>query len=120
MSEELSKELIGSIASVCHEANRVLCERNGDFSQVYWFAAPEWQKQSAISGVEFGLANPDVTPEQQHQHWMDDKIADGWVYGEVKNVVEKTHPCLVPYDELPEFQKRKDIVFRAIVDLLTA
>lgn len=35
---------------------------------------------------------------------MANKIADGWKYGEAKDPEAKTHPCLVPFDKLPEFQ----------------
>jgi hypothetical protein len=38
---------------------------------------------TAIKGVEFKLDNPDGH-DAQHNAWMADKIADGWVYGEEK------------------------------------
>jgi hypothetical protein len=31
--------------------------------------------------VEFKLDNPDADHDAQHNAWMADKIADGWVYG---------------------------------------
>ena len=49
---------------------------------------------------------------------MQEKINDGWVYGEVKDAEKKTHPCIVPFEELPEFQQKKDALFCAIVDSL--
>jgi len=52
--------------------------------------------------------------------WLEDKKKDGWVYGEVKDAEAKTHPCIVPFEELPEFQKKKDALFCAIVDSLSA
>lgn len=55
---------IGFIAKVCHEANKALCEINGD------------------------------------------------------NAKLKTHPCMVPFEELPEFQQKKDKLFMVIVDVL--
>lgn len=106
------------IAIVCHEANKEWCELNGDFSQPSWGDAPEWQKQSAINGVKFRLENPDAGPDAMHNNWSAEKIADGWVYGEVKDAEKKTHPCLVPFDQLPLFQQKKDKLFSAIVDAL--
>jgi hypothetical protein len=35
-------------------------------------------------------------------------------------VVFKQHPCLVPYEDLPVAEKRKDVLFQAIVKALTA
>lgn len=112
----LSKEL--SIAVVCHQANKVWCENNGDNSQKDWDQAEEWQQQSAVKGVKFRLANPDAAESTQHDAWSADKEKDGWVYGEVKDAEKKTHPCLVPFDQLPEFQQKKDKLFCGIVDAL--
>lgn len=103
------------IARICHETNRGYCEAIGDNSQVSWDSAPEWQQQSAINGVEFHFYN-NVTPEQSHQNWMKEKLENGWTFGDVKNEVAKTHPCMVPYSELPQLQRTKDFIFKAIVD----
>lgn len=106
------------IAQACHEANKVWCEANGDFSQKHFEEAEGWQQDSAIDGVKFRLANPDAKEDAQHNAWMESKIKDGWVYGEVKDSEKKTHPCLVPFEELPLFQQKKDKLFSAIVDAL--
>jgi hypothetical protein len=105
------------IASVCHEANRAWCVIN-DEKHPSWDDAPDWQAESAINGVEHALRHPDATPEDSHNNWMAEKIADGWVYGYEKDPVAKTHPCIRPYDMLPEFQRKKDALFLAIVRAL--
>lgn len=94
------------------------CLANGDESQKPWDQAEEWQKDSAIKGVQFRVDNPEAGEDSQHNAWMEDKFKDGWVYGEVKDAAAKTHPCLVPFNELPEFQQKKDKLFCAIVDAL--
>ena len=106
------------IAMVCHEANRAYCITEGDHSQPLWPEATDWQIHSAIDGVEHALKYPEAGPEDSHQNWWAVKIADGWKYGEVKDPVAKTHPCMVPYDQLPEFQRKKDALFLAIVRAL--
>lgn len=103
------------IASVCHEVNRGFCLSIGDLSQPAWEEAPEWQKQSAIAGVEKALNDPEITPEELHKSWLEVKVADGWVYGSVKDAEKKTHPCMVPYSELPLAQRTKDYLFKAVV-----
>lgn len=103
------------IARVCHEANRAYCQSIGDDSQVPWNDAPQWQKDSAIRGVLFHMTNPDATPENSHESWLEEKRANGWTYGEVKDAEKKTHPCFRPYAELPQEQRSKDYIFRAIV-----
>lgn len=106
------------IARVAHEINRAYCESLGDDSQVPWREAPQWQKDSAIEGVRMHLSNPQATPEDSHKRWLAKKEADGWVWGEVKDADAKTHPCMVPFDQLPQAQQSKDYIFRAVVHAL--
>jgi hypothetical protein len=113
-----SIDSIVMIAAVCHEASRDWSYVNGDQLQQGWTTAPQWQIDSVIDGVEHALANPDAKPEDSHNNWLAHKIADGWVYGEVKDPEAKTHPCIVPYDQLPEWQQKKDKLFLAIVRAL--
>lgn len=108
------------IAQVAHEINRAYCASLGDTSQPAWADAPEWQQASALAGVDMHLANPDATPEQSHESWLAQKVADGWTYGEVKDADKKQHPCCVLYAELPPEQKAKDYLFRAVVHNLKA
>lgn len=106
------------IAQICHEANRAYCWSIGDKSQLPWDQAPQWQKDSAINGVNFCLLNPDAPASANHDAWLQEKVADGWVYGPIKNPGSKEHPCIVPYDKLPENQKKKDSLFKELVELL--
>lgn len=118
MSEQPKDQKIVFIALACHEANKAWCQGNNDNSQKHWNEAEEWQRESAIKGVEFRLNNPDAGEDTQHNAWMKDKTDAGWVYGETKDAEAKTHPCIVPFDQLPEFQQKKDKLFCAIVDAL--
>ena len=106
------------IAELCHEINRVYCESVGDNSQKPWNKAPNWQRESAINGVKFHLEDGKFNSRLSHENWLREKEKDGWVYGEVKDVEKKTHPCMIPYDELPEFQRFKDKFFVTIVKVL--
>lgn len=108
------------IAMVAHEVNRAYCQSLGDASQPAWAAAPEWQQKSALAGVEMHLANPEATPEQSHESWLAQKLADGWKVGPVKDADLKEHPCCVSYAELPAEQKAKDYIFRGVVHALAA
>lgn len=108
-------QVIVNAARAAHEANRVLCLSLGDNSQPVWADAPEWQKSSAIKGVEMIVSSPSTTPEQSHEGWLAEKAATGWKYGPVKNPETREHPCFVPYAELPESQRLKDDLFGAVV-----
>lgn len=43
-----------------------------------------------------------------HEVWAETRIKQGWTYGEQRDDKLKTHPCLVPYEELPEDEKEYD------------
>ena len=111
---------VSDIARVCHEANKGLCDAQGDFSQCTWENAPDWQKESAVKGVEFNIENPDAPASASHDSWLAEKEATGWKYGEIKDADKKEHPCFVPYDELPDEQKAKDHLFKGIVASLSS
>ena len=103
------------IAKTCHEVNKVYCESIGDFTQVEWDKAPQWQKDSAIDGVAYLFKNPNSTCEDIHENWMKAKKDDGWRFGIVKDAYAKTHPCLIPYNFLSAEQRMKDTLFISIV-----
>lgn len=43
-----------------------------------------------------------------HEVWSQNRMNDGWTYGLVRDDVNKKHPCLVPYEDLPESEKEYD------------
>ena len=43
-----------------------------------------------------------------HEVWAQSRLSQGWVYGPERSDALKTHPCLVPYEELPEEEKQYD------------
>ena len=105
-----------SVAQICHETNREYCIQIGDNSQPKWEDAPVWQRESAVKGVEFHLANPNATEAASHESWLEQKRADGWQYGPVKEPMKKEHPCFVPFTALPVEQQVKDALFKGVVD----
>lgn len=107
------------IAQVCHEANTAYCRVIGDYSQEHWDEAAEWQRESALRGVEFALANPDAPESAQHDAWFADKVREGWKFGPIKDALKKEHPCMVDYLELPLEQRLKDSLFKAVVQGLS-
>ena len=111
---KISKE---QIAEVCHQVNKDYCAALGDDSQADWSEAEGWQKASAMTGVNLHY-NGDHDAEASHVSWLGEKVNAGWVYGETKDAVAKTHPCLVPFALLPQSQQAKDFIFRAIVHAL--
>jgi hypothetical protein len=110
--------MIEQVACVAHEANRAFCAMQGDKSQVAWADAPEWQRESTRNKVAFHRALPNSQPSDSHEAWMAKKVATGWVYGPVKDITAKTHPCIVPYTALPEVEQVKYALFIGVVRAL--
>ena len=106
------------IARVAHEANRAYCASIGDHSQKPWDEAEDWQQQSAMAGVLAILGGEVTSPEGSHEGWCNKRHAQGWRWGPVKDTEAKEHPCMVPYELLPEEQRAKDRLFFAIVEAL--
>ena len=46
--------------------------------------------------------------ENVHEVWAQGRISQGWTYGAERSDALKQHPCLVPYNELPEIEKAYD------------
>lgn len=115
MKTETQTLSVADIAQVAHELNQAYCQSIGDNSQPNWADAAEWQKSSAINGVNFHIENPDATPANIHESWLKQKTEEGWKYGAEKNPETKEHPCFVPYDQLPASQKAKDYIFRQTI-----
>jgi len=116
---------IEEAARICYEANRAYALALGDTSFPDWSSAPSWQQETNITGVKYflrtvryygdGSERLRQIPERLHESWMEQKRADGWGYGPVKDAEKKEHPCFVPYSELPKAQRAKDHIFAGIL-----
>ena len=115
---------IEQIARIAHETNRAYCASIGDDSQPAWDSAPQWQRDSAIKGVEFHVSaharGERPSPSASHDSWLDEKREAGWTFGPVKDAEKKEHPCFVAYDALPVEQRLKDYLFGSIVAAFVA
>lgn len=64
-----------------------------------------------LSHIELSESLAEITErlaEQVHDVWAHERIADGWTLGPERDDESKKHPCLVPYDELPERERDYD------------
>ncbi len=54
------------------------------------------------------MALREVLAENAHEVWAAQRMADGWTWGPERDDARKKHPCLVPYDDLPDTEKAYD------------
>lgn len=50
----------------------------------------------------------DRLAESEHIGWMADRLGNGWCLAKTRDDGKKLHPCLIPFDDLPEIEKEKD------------
>jgi hypothetical protein len=50
----------------------------------------------------------ELLAKNTHEVWAEQRCAEGWKYSKERNDTRKEHPCLVPYEELPENEKEYD------------
>ena len=63
------------------------------------------------SGIELSPELQELTEQiaaNVHEVWAATRMAEGWKHGKKRSDERKEHPCLVPYDELPEHEKEYD------------
>ena len=63
---------------------------------------PEPMDLSLVDLPESLIQLSERIAENVHEVWAKARIDEGWTYGEKRDDIHKKHPCLVPYDELPE------------------
>lgn len=111
-----SSEKIEKIARTAHDAIRGWCLANGQKEIPEWADAPEWMvfaTRESVAAVLENLGMP--ASDQQHDQWMAEKFRDGWVFGPKKDPEKKTHPLLIPFEDLPEVERMKDTLINSIV-----
>jgi hypothetical protein len=108
----MKQSTVEKAAKAAHEMKALFCKQVGDDSQPSWEDAPDWMRGSAIDSV-LAIANTGVEPRAnfQHEKWRSHKLVQGWRYGPKKDDNQKTHPCLVEFDDLPAWQQSMDMIF---------
>lgn len=101
--EELT-EFMSRIAHHCWVSYQIAA------GQPYNIELSEAQMLSQKNAMTQFLKDPGMTAEKNHENWMAYKLSIGWKPGPVRDEQKKESPCLVPFAELPEIEKKKDIM----------
>jgi hypothetical protein len=68
-------------------------------------------KPLGTSGVQLSvelLALTELLAKNTHEVWARQRMTEGWTYGLRRDDAKKEHPCLVPYEQLPDSEKEYD------------
>lgn len=109
---------IEEVAKLCHNVNRAYTQAIGDHSVDSWEGVSGEMRALVINGVEHRLVHPFQHPRDSHANWLAEKERLGWKYGPRKDEVKKEHPCMVPFDELPQEHRVKDYLFVTVIEAL--
>ena len=110
----LQSDRLDAISRTVHEALRAWAGAHGQHDIPGWDEAPDWMHASTRESVLHAIEHTAPSGRTQHEQWVEQKKRDGWRHGPVKDSGAKTHPLMVPYDDLPEWERRKDALINAL------
>jgi len=108
------------IARLIYEATRIEAGwSNRPVVPEAWEQRDEKFRKQFIEIVSQYLSMQELpSPEEAHISWMDAYLLMGWQYGETRNPIKKTHPDILPFDQLPKDERDKDAIFLSFLWLV--
>lgn len=101
--DELTDE---DLARICHEAHVALrIGLNDSADDVHWDALPRRRKDTVVNQVR--LFREGKTLAEVHEAWVIRMAEDGWRHGLTRNLIQKMHPNMIPYEQLPPEEQAK-------------
>ena len=83
-----------------------------------WDQRDEQFRSQFINVIDM-MCGPDrkSSPEELHDDWIKAYEEMGWRFGPVRDINRKTHPDMVPFNELDPRERDKDAVFVALCEI---
>lgn len=83
-----------------------------------WHQREEQFREQFLPVIDM-MCGPDrkSSPEELHDDWVKAYEVMGWRYGPERDPVAKTHPDMVPFDQLEQREQDKDAVFIALSEI---
>jgi hypothetical protein len=84
----------------------------------HWHEREEAFRTQFLEVIEMMCGdNRKTSPEELHDDWVRAYENMGWVYGEVRDPIVKTHPDMVSFSDLEQREQDKDAVFVHLCDI---
>jgi len=71
----------------------------------------DWDAEELIFKEDGAYDEVSLMAQLEHDHWCREKTSEGWKYGPEKDSHQKTHPSILPWDELSGSEKEKNKKF---------
>lgn len=106
------------LADVARIAYAAVAEHVWTFDQTVDVAWDDLERDAQTVFIQMTreyAENPGWTVEQQHQHWVDWRLRDEWVYGAEVDYRRRRHPLLVPFGRLSREEQMRRRVHAGVV-----
>jgi hypothetical protein len=106
-SQEPSTVPWGKLPHHLKESNRQQAEHNFEKLRQIGYTVHKITDRD-ITLMVFPEDEVGIMAEMEHGRWNIERLLDGWRWGEIRDVMKKTSPYLVPWSELPDDIKERD------------
>lgn len=106
------------LAVIGYEANRAYAAALGERRPPAWHEAEPLDRRLWYLAAQHHVHHPAASLPALHDYWLSLESMAGWSYGPVLDNDARQHPHHVPWDRLPEPQRRKVAMFRDVVRTL--
>ena len=113
--EQQIDKAMSDVARVVYEANRAYCATMGDYTLQPWDLIGRAEKDSWKLGAAHYVKASGCSPAELHNVWFEEQVKEGWSLGPEIDFAHKTHPCLLPWFQLPVDQRMRALLFYHVV-----
>lgn len=114
-AEQRRHQLALRLMPMAIQALRDLAAHHGDSDPFAQATGLKWGLWSVETAAVQVLADPELTAEALHRHWVESMEQQGWRAGQDVDFQEKTHPSLVAHQYLTTDEQVYDVVFVSTV-----
>jgi len=114
----ISQQVITDVAKECFNQymlsrTYVYAHETGSFPDLKysWDTQPKEVQELIKEEVTIYLFNPTLTIEELHQVWLTLKTIQGWTYGDSLSFKDKTFLSVLPFPDLPDYEKDRKTLF---------
>lgn len=106
-------QIIIAAARSAYGAVSATREAFGETMRPSWESLPPMTRAQLVEAARLVLLRG-ASPRGLHEQWLKDRLATGWTYGDTEDRVNRFHPAMLPWDDLPAEQRAKGHAFALV------